>query len=257
MKKYIYKIAAGIIILALLAFSLWHGADSPSRYTQISEENITVLQDAEPKKKVVQQEVPVADLNTKEKVPKNTQPEIQNSVISAPEKVQPSAEVQKTDESQLPQESTASVDSESTNENDELTCTLSVRCDAIFNSIDKLNPEKAEIIPKNGVVLEEITVPFYEGDSVFNLLVREMKRNKIHFEFVNVPLYNSAYIEGIANIYEFDCGELSGWMYKVNGWFPNYGCSNYQLQKGDKVELVYTCDLGKDIGGEYSARNGN
>ena len=40
-----------------------------------------------------------------------------------------------------------------------------------------------------------------------------MKKNKIHMEFENTPLYNSAYVEDIANLYEFDCGELSGWMY--------------------------------------------
>ena len=62
-------------------------------------------------------------------------------------------------------------------------------------------------------------------------------------------MYNSAYIEGINNLYEFDCGELSGWMYKVNGWFPNYGCSRYQLKEGDVIEWVYTCDLGVDVGG--------
>ena len=44
-------------------------------------------------------------------------------------------------------------------------------------------------------------------------------------EFENTPMYNSAYIEGIHNLYELDCGERSGWMYKVNDWFPNYGCA--------------------------------
>lgn len=41
-------------------------------------------------------------------------------------------------------------------------------------------------------------------------------------------------------------------MYKVNDWFPNYGCSRYQLQNGDVVEWEYTCELGKDIGGSYA-----
>ena len=50
-------------------------------------------------------------------------------------------------------------------------------------------------------------------------------------------------------------GELSGWMYRVDGWFPNYGCSRYQLQDGDVVEWLYTCDLGADIGG-YNALGG-
>lgn len=41
-------------------------------------------------------------------------------------------------------------------------------------------------------------------------------------------------------------------MYKVNGWFPNYGASRYQLKAGDVVEWVYTCNLGRDVGGYYA-----
>lgn len=126
----------------------------------------------------------------------------------------------------------------------ELSCTLSVKCDAILNNIEMLNPEKLEIIPDDGVIFAEQTVVFYEEESVFNLLVREMKKNKIHLEFVDTPIYNSAYIEGIANIYEKDCGENSGWLYMVNGKSPSYGCSNYKLKEGDKVEWVYYCGIG-------------
>lgn len=132
------------------------------------------------------------------------------------------------------------------------TCTLSVRCDTILKNIQWLDPEKVELVPEEGVIFPAAKVTFYEGESVFNVLLREMKKNKIHMEFEDTPLYNSAYIEGINNLYEFDCGELSGWMYKVNGWFPNYGCSRYQLQDGDVVEWVYTCDLGRDVGGYYA-----
>jgi hypothetical protein len=88
---------------------------------------------------------------------------------------------------------------------------------------------------------------------VFNVLQREMRRNKIHMEFVNTPIYNSAYIEGINNLYEFDVGELSGWMYEVNGWYPNYGCSRYQCKPGDVIEWNYTCDLGRDLGQDWLA----
>ena len=128
------------------------------------------------------------------------------------------------------------------------TCTLSVRCDTILDHLDWLDAEKAELVPEDGVIFPETQVTFYEGESVFNLLQREMKQAKIHLEFEETPLYHSAYIEGIHNLYEFDCGEGSGWTYRVNGWFPNYGCSRYQLQEGDVVEWLYTCDLGADVG---------
>lgn len=132
------------------------------------------------------------------------------------------------------------------------TATLSVRCDTILDNMDWLDPEKIELVPEDGVIFPATQVTFYEGESVFNLLQREMKQNKIHLEFKNTPMYNSAYIRGINNLYEFDVGEISGWMYKVNGWFPNYGVSRYQLEDGDVVEFVYTCDLGLDVGGHFA-----
>lgn len=132
-------------------------------------------------------------------------------------------------------------------------CTLSVCCDTILDNIEYLDKEKVKLVPEDGVVFSLTEVTFYEGESVFNVLMREMKKAGIHMEFENTPLYNSAYIEGINNLYEFDCGELSGWMYKVNDWFPNYGCSRYALKDGDIVEWVYTCDLGIDVGGYYAA----
>lgn len=135
---------------------------------------------------------------------------------------------------------------------EEFICTISISCQTILDSIDKLDPEKLEIIPEDGYILAPTEAKFYGGESVFNLLRRVCKENRIHMEFANTPIYGTAYIEGIGNIYEFDCGELSGWMYRVNDWFPNYGCSRYSLCEGDIIEFVYTCDLGKDVGGDFS-----
>ena len=132
------------------------------------------------------------------------------------------------------------------------TCTFSIECSTILNNLDMLDPEKLEMVPSDGVILAEITVVFYEGESVFDVLQRVCRENNIHMEASWTPMYNSAYIEGIHNLYEFDCGALSGWMYRVNGWYPNYGCSRYQLQDGDVVEWRFTCDLGNDVGGGYA-----
>ena len=116
------------------------------------------------------------------------------------------------------------------------TCTFSIECSTILNNLDMLDPDKLEIVPSNGVILAKTTVTFYEGESVFDVLQRICKEYGIHMEAEWTPIYNSAYVEGIHNLYEFDCGALSGWMYKVNGWYPNYGCSRYQLKDGDVVE---------------------
>ncbi|MWV47182.1 DUF4430 domain-containing protein [Paenibacillus sp. HJL G12] len=135
----------------------------------------------------------------------------------------------------------------------QLTATLSVSAASILDHMDQFNKDKLEVLPKDGVIYKAQKVTFFEGESVFDVLLREMKKNKIHLEFSMTPIYNSNYIEGIHNLYEFDCGELSGWMYKVNGWFPNYGSSRYALKDGDVIEWVYTCDLGRDVGGYVAA----
>jgi len=132
------------------------------------------------------------------------------------------------------------------------TCTFSIECSTILNNLSKLDPDKLELVPMDGVILAPTTVTFYEGESVFDVLKRVCKENNIHIEFSWTPIYNSAYIEGIHNLYEFDCGSLSGWMYRVDGWYPNYGCSRYQLADGEVVEWRYTCDLGNDVGREGS-----
>ena len=129
------------------------------------------------------------------------------------------------------------------------TCTVSISCATLLDNMDKLSQNKRPLVPADGVLLPETQVTFSAGESAFDVLQRVCRDNKLHMESSFTPLYNSAYIEGIGNLYEFDAGSLSGWMYAVNDWFPNYGCSRYQLQDGDTVRWVYTCDLGKDVGG--------
>jgi len=135
---------------------------------------------------------------------------------------------------------------------EEYTCTLSISCATILNNKELCDPDKWELVPEDGWILMPVELTFYEGESVFNVLRRSCKQLGIHMEFSNTPVYNSAYIEGIGNLYEFDVGELSGWKYKVNDWFPNYGCSRYQLKDGDVVCWEYTCDLGYDLGSGFT-----
>lgn len=141
-------------------------------------------------------------------------------------------------------------------QSDELTCTLSVCCDTLLDHLTLLDAEKAELVPVDGVIYPERSVTFSDGETVFDVLLRETQKAQIHMEYSVTPLYNSVYIEGIGNLYELDAGDLSGWMYRVNGEFPNFGCSLYTLKDGDVIEWVYTCDLGADVGGAYAAQSG-
>ena len=131
-------------------------------------------------------------------------------------------------------------------------CTIGISCETVLSNMDKLDPSKKSIIPENGVILAKTQVEVVEGETVFDLLKRITRQEKIHMEFSQTPMYDSAYVEGIANLYEFDCGELSGWMYSVNGTFYRIGSSETTVKSGDVIEWVYTCDLGKDIGDSFA-----
>lgn len=132
------------------------------------------------------------------------------------------------------------------------TVTMSIRCDSILLNYDALDErlKSEEFVPADGVILETTEYVLREGDTAFDILERAVRHNRIQMEYQGADqnAYGTVYIQGIHYLYEFSCGPLSGWMYRINGEFPSYGCSNYELHDGDVIEWVYTCDLGKDVG---------
>ena len=240
LKKNKYKIIFGTVAFAVIAIAVIFGQGS-SDLNSVGSKNSKVTAS-----EVVVELQPYSAADVGERPDVQTKEDLkqEEKAIEASEESLPK---ENGDEHYLSPET-----NEENNNISDFVCTLAVRCDTILNNLTELKPEKAELLPADGIIFPETTVVFYEGESVFNILVREMKKNKIHIDFVNTPMYNTAYIKGIANFYERDCGELSGWMYRVNGWYPNYGCSRYQLKDGDVVEWRYTCDLGNDVGGGYA-----
>ena len=135
---------------------------------------------------------------------------------------------------------------------DSETVFLSIECGTILDNWENLDPalRYEKYVPSDGIILEETEYVLRPNDTVYDLLDRAVRYNKIQMEYqgANENSFGSVYIKGINYLYEFSCGPLSGWMYRVNGKFPNYGCSKYELKDGDVVEWVYTCDLERDVG---------
>lgn len=126
---------------------------------------------------------------------------------------------------------------------------ISIDCKTILDNWDDLDPDKIEFVPKDGVILPETEVRIHKGSNVFKVLQTVCEAKGIHMASRYTPIYGSVYVEGINNLYEFDCGPLSGWCYSVEDWFPNYGCSRYVLIDGEHIKWRYTCqDCGGDVG---------
>lgn len=136
-------------------------------------------------------------------------------------------------------------------ENKTITVSIEIRCDNLSEDLSKLeNPALEKYVPKDGIILKKNKVKIKQGGTVFDVLNKVCRDHNIQIESSFTPIYDSYYIEGINYLYEFDGGPLSGWMYKVNNKFPNYGCSAYALKDSDEIIWLYTCDLGKDVGNE-------
>lgn len=126
------------------------------------------------------------------------------------------------------------------------TCTFVIDCKTILDNKDKLKKGLEKYVPDDAVIFSK-TVGFNSGESVYDILRRICDENSIQMEASYTPAFSSYYVEGINNLYEFDCGQGSGWMYSVNGVFPNYGCSSYKPANNDEIAFRYTCELGYDL----------
>ena len=125
------------------------------------------------------------------------------------------------------------------------TVTIAISCKTAINNGLNKKPGFSHL-PSNGIVLQNMKVEFSEGDTVFDILVKVTRKKGIHMEYRGSG--SNTYIEGINNLYEFDGGSNSGWMYSVNGVYPNYGVGAYKVKSSDVIKFNYTCNLGADLG---------
>lgn len=135
---------------------------------------------------------------------------------------------------------------------DSETVTLSIECSSVLDHWEELDEglKAGDYIPEDGIILPAAEYVLRPGDTVFDLLDRAVRKNKIQMEYqgVDMNIYNAVYVTGINYLYEFSCGPHSGWIFTVNGEVPPYGCDSYELEDGDTVEWSYTCALGEDVG---------
>ena len=130
--------------------------------------------------------------------------------------------------------------------NGSVSCTLSVNClTAIEN--ESLKAETKNILPPDGAIADRLTVDIEEGCSALDVLQKVCREKSVHLDFEKSTVYG-AFIKGIGNLYNGDCGELSGWLFVVNGELPSESCGSYQAEDGDEIEFLYSCDMGADLG---------
>ncbi len=113
----------------------------------------------------------------------------------------------------------------------ELSCTVTADVLDALASLPSGEPSPLPV--ENGILLQK-EVSFSAGESAYDVMLRTLQEEKIHYE-----VDTTKYFLGIGNIYAGDCGDMSGWLYSVNGESPTVGASQYTLQDGDELRFYY------------------
>ncbi|WP_346890411.1 DUF4430 domain-containing protein [Clostridium sp. UBA1056] len=97
---------------------------------------------------------------------------------------------------------------------------------------------------KEEFILKDYNIKVNEETTVYEGLAMTCKENKIPLSTTGKGV--TVYIQGINSLFEFDEGPKSGWIYRVNGEIPDKNAGTVMLKDGDKVEWLYTKELGED-----------
>ena len=201
MKKHIKIIVLSVLVIVLFVGSFFLGESGEVKDPQ----NIYVTEEIKEEQPIVEEKIPPAE-KPQEETPEKVEI-VQEIPVSEPEKKE--------------------------------TVSLVVECTELLSNLDFLKEEKRSLVPGNGIIFSKNEIEIKENESAFDVLKRELISAGIHIEFTLAPVYNSVYIEGINNIYEFDCGERSGWKYSVNGKYLPIASSEYKVQANDKIVFTY------------------
>ncbi len=132
--------------------------------------------------------------------------------------------------------------------------TVLAECSTVLSHMDIIDPavNPPEVVPEDGVIIARCEVSLPEGATAFDALAAAARKQRVRVDYTGSAY--GTYVRGIGYVSEFGFGELSGWMYTVNGKFPDVSVSDRVLESGDAVEFRYTCDLGRDVGDDYYDR---
>ena len=250
MKKYMVWLISALMAVSMTACSNAQKKDTKdqAQITTAAKENATQTEAAKTTSKKEKKNERKKDKKKSQKSKKNskktkssTAKKKETSTTTAKKKkVKKKKTKEKTTKTKNTKETTTASKNESTIQTaenqtteakQEQSCEFLISCKTVLSNKSALQSNYQ--VPAGGKIYEK-KMEFEEGDTVMDVL----KRTGVDIDV------SKGYVAGIDGLYEFDCGKNSGWMYRVNGKFPNYMAGKCKLHDGDKVEWLYTCVRG-------------
>ena len=104
--------------------------------------------------------------------------------------------------------------------------------------LEKLSVSFSIVGPKEDHSSDTSTqnIAIKDGETVLDVLVAAVGKNNVDYSGSGA----TAYVSGINNIYEFDYGAKSGWVFKLNGASLNKSIGTVTVKNGDKIQCLFT-----------------
>lgn len=120
------------------------------------------------------------------------------------------------------------------------TCGILIDCSTAL-AYDGIDENLLSMLPEDGMMVPYTDIEVTDGMTVYDALVQVC-------DIAGITIAgDSGYVSGINGLSEFSCGPLSGWLYSVNGEFPDVPIGEYTVSENDEIAIVYTCELGEDL----------
>lgn len=246
MKKYMVWLISALMAVSMTACSNTQKKDTKdqAQITTAEKENATQTEAAKTtskkEKKKDKKKSQKSKKNSKKTKSSTAKKKETSTTTAKKKKVKKKKTKEKTTKTKNTKETTTASKNESTVQTaenqtteakQEQSCEFLISCKTVLSNKSALQSNYQ--VPSGGKIYEK-KMEFEEGDTVMDVL----KRTGVDIDV------SKGYVAGIDGLYEFDCGKNSGWMYRVNGKFPNYMAGKCKLHDGDKVEWLYTCVRG-------------
>ncbi len=99
-----------------------------------------------------------------------------------------------------------------------------------------------------GQIVPQTRVERKEGDTILDITRRVLKQKGIQFSVTGTN--STAYVQGIDNLYEFDEGQNSGWMIRLDGALIKQSAGATPVQDGQVIYWFYTTNYLEESGAE-------
>lgn len=128
-----------------------------------------------------------------------------------------------------------------------ISVSISIECKTLLNRLDEIKPGYVDFVPKDGIVLANISYEVDPSTTVLDVLKKACDAKGISYKVNNGYVQEIAYLPHKILDSSFD--NSSGWMYSINGKYVNRGAGDekVKLHEGDRIKWMYTLSGGNDL----------